>query len=499
MTQKKARRQARKQARSRQAQHRRRRAPISNADELRVLQRWLLPNNGIFASLRFHGNTGWLPSSLVWLALCWSWSESKNVTDAFTQAAEWCELMGGNAALTTYQGFMGAVVQWTDKFLSVLWPLIHQRMRDVAGNLYMVHGWVPIAFDGSRSTAPRTESNEEAFCAANYGNGTTAKYRKKKSKGMRRTKNEKSKAQPQEPQAWITMLWHMSLRLPWMWKLGPSNSSERGHVMDMLREKIFSIETLFCGDAGFVGYPLWARIAGLDMHFLVRVGANVKLLIERKDCIIKRRKGYVLCWPLTAQQAKLPPLRLRLVQVRIGRQRMWMLTNVLKRSRLTPKMMVNFYKMRWGIEVEFRGLKQTLDRSKLRCKNAQRLLAELNWSIMAMAVAEIFALKEQIAPAASKSSVKNLPPDPKKRSLANTIRALRHCLTHLQDIPELGENLRSKLRGAVTDSYVRKSSKRARYHPPNPDKKKLGDPEIRKLTLKEQENLDAITSTKSVA
>ena len=203
MTQKKARRQARKQARSRQAQHRRRRAPISNADELRVLQRWLLPNNGIFASLRFHGNTGWLPSSLVWLALCWSWSESKNVTDAFTQAAEWCGLMDGNAALTTYQGFMGAVVQWTDKFLSVLWPLIHQRMRDVAGNLYMVHGWVPIAFDGSRSTAPRTESNEEAFCAPNYGNGTTAKYRKKKSKGMRRTKNEKSKAQPLRRQLFL--------------------------------------------------------------------------------------------------------------------------------------------------------------------------------------------------------------------------------------------------------------------------------------------------------
>src|SRR5579864_6020057 len=103
MARKKARRQARKQARSRQAQGRRRRAPYSNADQLRELQRWLLPNNGIFTNLTFHGNTGWLPSGLVWLALCWSWSESKCVTDAFTQAAEWCGLLGGNAALTTYQ------------------------------------------------------------------------------------------------------------------------------------------------------------------------------------------------------------------------------------------------------------------------------------------------------------------------------------------------------------------------------------------------------------
>jgi hypothetical protein len=499
MARKKARRQARKQARSRQAQYRRRRAPFSNADQFRELQRWLLPNNGIFANLRFHGNISWLPSSLVWLALCWSWSECRYVTDAFTQAVEWCGLMAGNAALTTYQGFMGALVQWTDPLLSVLWPLLHQRMQEVAGALWTIGGWVPIAFDGSRSSAPRTESNEQAFCAPNYGHGTTAKYRKKKSKGMRRRKNERSKPQPQEPQAWITMLWQMSLRLPWMWKLGPSNSSERAHVMDMLRGGIFPINTLFCGDAGFVGYPLWAQIAGQGMHFLVRVGANVSLLTERTDCLIQRRKGYVLCWPLTAQRAKLPPLRLRLVRVRIGRQWMWMLTNVMQASRLTPKMIVNFYKMRWGIEVEFRGLKQTLDRTKLRCRNGQRLLAELNWSIMAMVVAELFALKEQLAPTASKSAVKNLPPDPKKRSLANTMRALRHCITHLKDIPELGKDLRTQLRCAVTDSYVRKSSKRARYRPPNPDKKPLGDPEIRKLTLQEQKKLEAITSTKSAA
>src|ERR1700756_3965489 len=125
------RKKARKRARSKQTQQRRRRVP-SNADQLRELQRWLLPNDGIFAVLRFHGNTTWLASSLVWLALCWSWSESKNVTDAFTQAVEWCGLLE-NAALTTYQGFMGALVQWTDRLLSVLWPLLHQRMQEVAG------------------------------------------------------------------------------------------------------------------------------------------------------------------------------------------------------------------------------------------------------------------------------------------------------------------------------------------------------------------------------
>lgn len=472
-------------------------AKLSHGDQFLKLQQWLLPDDGIFANLKRHGNTGWVPSHLVWLALCWSWSECKYLTDAFIQAEEWCGIIIGKTPLTTYQGFMGALVRWTDQLLPQLWSVLHKLMQEISGKVWSVGGWVPIAFDGSRSTAPRTESNEQALCAPNYGNGMTAKYRKKKSKGMRRKKNEKNKAQPQEPQAWITLLWHMRLRLPWMWKVGPSNASERAHVIEMLGEGEFPKNTLFCGDAGFVGYPLWAQIAGRGLSFLVRVGANVTLLTERTDCIIRRQGNLVLCWPLTAQEEKLPPLRLRLVRVKIGRQWMWMLTNVLQHARLTSEQITELYRMRWGIEIEFRGLKQTLDRKKLRCRNSQRLLAELNWSLMAMAIGELLALKEQLA--ASKSSTRTPPPDPNKRSLANTIRALRYCLLHLKEIPKPGADLRSRLRRAVTDSYVRTSSKRARYCPTNPDKKPLGDPTIRKLSASEKKKLQTLTRMKCAA
>ena len=74
-----------------------------------------------------------------------------------------------------------------------------------------------------------------------------------------------------------------------------------------------------------------------------------------------------------------------------------------------------------GIELEFRGLKQTLNRAKLRCRNDRRLLAELHWSLMAMAVAELFALKEQLATARGRQGSTA---EPTKRSLANTMRAL---------------------------------------------------------------------------
>lgn len=459
----------------------------SNATDLKKLKKWFLPTNGIFAGLKQHGNTRWSPVDLVWLALCWAWGESQNTTDAFDDASTQCRRLGV-VPLTTYQGFMNALVTWTVRLMLALQSVLHQRMQQIGGAHWQVGGWVPIAFDGSRSSTPSTKSNEKAFCAPNYGKGKTAKYRRKKTKGMRRTKNEKHKPQAQAPQAWITLLWHMGLRLPWTWRLGPSNSSERAHVTEMIADEKFPENTLFCGDAGFIGRPLWEHIASRGFHFLVRVGANVSLLTESEDVQIK--DGEVLCWPNEVVKKGGPPLRLRLVKVKVGPTWMWMLTNVLDRSKLTEAQIVDFYKARWGIEVEFRGLKQTLDCGKLRCRNEQRVLAELNWSIMAMAVAELFALKEQLQPDPRASEAP--PPDPKKRSLANAVRALRTCLKNLADVPAPGEDLRTKLEEARTDGYTRTSSKRSRRKRKNPDKKPLGNPSVRPLTPQHKKRINEL-------
>ena len=472
--------------------------PTSNKQNLQALREWFIPDGSIFSQIRLHGNSKWLPVGLVWLALCWAWCDARNVTDAFEQAVTACQKMFGSAALSTYQGFMGALVTWTPGFLPLLRGVLQRRMETIGGKFWRIDGWVLIAFDGSRSTAPRTRSNEAALCAANYGQGKTAKYRKKKSKGMRRKKNEKNKAQPQEPQAWITMLWHMGLRLPWCWRLGPSNASERQHVMDMVDSESFPKNTLFCGDAGFVGYPLWSFLMTHGYDFLVRVGANVSLLRTQADCVFKKaNRGFlVYCWPKTMMRAGQPALQLRLTQTHLGKTKVWMLTSVLCARRLTTKAMVRFYKMRWGIEVEFRGLKQTLDRAKLRCRNDRRLLVELDWSILAMAVAELFALKEQLAKRPAKSDASAGTGDPAKRSLAKTMRALRGCLRNLNESP--AKDLASQLKEAVTDNYDRRATKHARYRPPNPDKKPLGDPKLRRLTAQENQKLTRVGARKTV-
>ena len=66
-------------------------------------------------------------------------------------------------------------------------------MKEIGGEHWETAGWVVIAFDGSRDATPRTKANEAAFCAPNHGKGKTAKFRKKKTKDMRRTNNEKNK------------------------------------------------------------------------------------------------------------------------------------------------------------------------------------------------------------------------------------------------------------------------------------------------------------------
>jgi hypothetical protein len=133
---------------------------------------WLLPEERIFSKMRLHGNTKWLPKHLVCLDLVWAWAETKHLTDGYVEAVECCSRLWGNVMLSTYQGFMGALTRWTATLMEILWFVLQERMEEIGGRFWRIHGWIPIAFDGSRSTAPRMSANQRAFCAKNYGKGS---------------------------------------------------------------------------------------------------------------------------------------------------------------------------------------------------------------------------------------------------------------------------------------------------------------------------------------
>lgn len=477
-----------RQSKQRQRRRRRECGSLKNLTALMELVKWCVLVRELFTEDAFHGNIKWRPEELATQAIIWSWQETKNVTDAFSQSVETCRELGMTNMAHNYPSFMNGLHRYADIFTLRLRQHYQTLAEEVSGSYFHTGDWVPIGFDGSRSTAPRTVANERAFCAPNYGRGTTAKYRKKKSKGMRRKRNQKNPHHPQTPQVWITMMWHMGLRLPWTWRLGPSNSSERDDVQKMLAEEEFPENTLFCGDAGFVGYPLWNAITAIpNANFLVRVGANVSLLTQQAD-LVKKGDGIVLCWPKGKMTSGDPPLRLRLVNVKVGKRTMWMLTSVCDRTRLSKKQIAAFYKMRWGIEVEFRGLKQTLDKHMLRSRNSDRLMVELDWSIRGMAYAELIATREQLA-ATKAASKRKKDYNPRDRSLANTIRVLRNSMRRLHKNCDPEEALFYQLSQATVQRYSNRTDKKARYRPKNPDKKPLGDPYVRKMTAHERKRL----------
>jgi len=438
----------------------------SNEDDFRRALDWIL-KCGIFKDLSFHGNTKWQPVQLVALALLWVWSSKASLTDAFTDGHRWSTKLFGRVALTTYQGLVGALVTWTPTLIPLLWDRIHRLMEQTGGEHWRIGKWVAIAIDGSRDDTPRTQANEVRFCAKNFGKGKTAKYRKKKSKGMRRKRNRKSPPHPVKPQVWITLLWHMGLRLPWSWKLGPSDSSERLHLIQILTERLFPENTLFCGDAGFVGYDFWKAIIEGGHDFLMRVGGNVRLLKDLGH--IRQRKDLVYCWPNQAMLKKQPPLVLRLLKFRNGRKFIYLVTTVLDERSLSGRVAEELYRQRWGIEVQFRSLKQTFGRCKLRSRNPDRALVEMEWSLLGLTVIQLWAITEQRRAGLL----------PEQLSVAQAIRAVRQCLDGLGEQPTPGNSLRALLKQATLDDYVRSSNKEARYKPKTRDKPSAGKPIVK--------------------
>ena len=452
---------------------------FKHGELLRQAMSWVV-TDGIFTNLKLHGNTGWRPKALVMLAVLWVWSDKNTLTKAFLHARHLTVSMFGEVAVTTYQGLTGALKTWTEKLLPLIQQRMHRLMEDVGGDHWRIGKWLPLAVDGSRADTPRTKSNEKAFSAQNYGQGQKAKSRRK---WKNKKKRSKKLSAPVKPQIWLTLLWHMGLKMPWTWKTGPSTSSERHHLMDLLKDGIFPENTLFCGDAGFVGYELWSSILDAGHHFLVRVGANVKLLTDL-ECV-RNRDGIVCLWPNAAARRKQPPLVLRLIEVQNERGRMFLVTSVLSRRDLSNAQAIKLYTLRWGIELQFRSFKQTFGRGRLRSRTAECSLMEIDWSLVGLWMIQLFAVKEQIQV--------ERPPDGSSVSLSLTI--IQNAMQMWNEDADSRHALSIQLSNAVKDNYERHSRKESRYHPDKKDKPSATRPKIVKAKTKQKQAYKTLMQT----
>jgi len=451
----------------------------TQSDLLRRSIDWVL-NEKMFADLPRHGNTKWTPKFLVALAVLSAWSEGHRLTDAFDKAKQLSQNLFGQVAIQTFQGIMRALVTWTAQLLPLVWLRLQTLMQQVGGKHYRIGLWLPLAVDGSRFTTPRTKSNEQAFSAKSFGKGKKAKSRRKWKNKKRRTKKL---GEAVKPQIWLTLVWHMGLKLPWCWKTGPSTSSERHHLMELLQTQEFPAlsmvctqNTLFCCDAGFVGYELWKSMLDAGHSFLIRVGANVHLLKNLGHA--RSGKGIVCFWPNAAARRCQAPIVLRLIEISSEQGTMYLVTNVLSQRKLSTAALGRLYPLRWGVELQFRAVKQTFGRSKLRSRNSEHALAELDWSLVALTMVQLFAVREQI----------KLEQPPEQTSVSEALRTIRWAMDNWNQPARGKDKLTSRLQTAQKDSYQRFSSKASRYRPGVKNKPSATKPIIKQATQKQKQD-----------
>lgn len=388
-----------------------------NHQDLHLALVWLM-KLADFSEVCFRKDCRWTTLGLVMSAILWAWSGATTLGCRFEQAKKIGRRMLGKKQVpdSSYQAFMKLLQTWTAKLLSSLSQAFQTRMASVFANRWKIGDFVALAVDGSRFELPRTKSNEEYFATPARKKKANNKTKKKLARANRRQQSAKSRAKKaNNPQMWVTTVWQLCIGLPWSWRLGPSNSSERDHLLEMLSE-LRDFTALLVADAGFFGYALWSQIILSKHHFIIRVGSNVNLL--KNLGYAKEQNGRVYCWPDHAAKKSQPPLILRLIVIHNGKHPVYLVTSVLDKKELSDRDAITAYRLRWGIEVYYRHVKQTFDRTKLRSHSPENALSEANWSLLglwAMTIHAQYLLQSQGG-------------DPQRLSVASMLRAYRGAM-----------------------------------------------------------------------
>jgi hypothetical protein len=415
-----------------------------------------------WSGIEFRSDCRWTPQALVSAALLWAWSDEQTLGERFRTVRKIAmRLAGGQQQLaTSYQAFTKVLRRWTDELALLLQTALQGRMQQTLPQHWRVAGFILFGVDGSRIELPRTRSHEQAYSST----------RKKQRRAKRRRRKRLAAGHARKansPQLWLTAMWHAGSGLPWDWRIGPADSSERAHLQQMLSG--LPAGALVAADAGFVGYEGLRLIRSGGRELLLRVGSNVRLL--KKLGWVRERRGTVYLWPDQAARQGQPPLVLRLVVAHNGKHPVYLLTSVRSQRQLSDRQVAELYARRWGIELFYRHLKQTFQRRKLLSTSAANARVEVQWSLVGLWAMALYALVE-----ATKHRV-----PPQRLSFAKLLLAFRRTLRDYLHPTERGERLCERLRQAIIDPYLRKN-KTSRNYPRKKQERLPGPPYILKAS-----------------
>jgi hypothetical protein len=388
------------------------------------------------------GRLRWTDRLLALCAILIAWSSAPTLADRF-DAARRCLLRwhpGRRRPGASHAGFAAALRRRSGRLLRWVGACYRTHVRRLAerDGRWRVAGWLAFGADATKHDAPMTAANEAALGTASKGGSW--------------------------PQLLLTTVFHLGTGLPWAFLRGRARSSERRHLLGLLRA--LPPEALVVADAGFTGYDFWQQVVRSGRSFLVRVGGNVRL-IEGVARLARKADGVVWVWPARPRERRSPPLALRLVALTDGRNRtMYLLTDVLDPARLGDAAAAELYGLRWGVEVLFRSLKQTLGRRKLLSGAPRNARVELSWAFVGLWTLAL--VKAERCPA--------LPPG---QGVAAVLRVLRRAADGAE------RDVLGALRRLRPDGCARRGPKRARHWPHKKRARPPGKPKARNVTEEE--------------
>lgn len=381
-----------------------------------------------------HASGGWSPPAMTLAALLMSWDAAPTLAQRFESVLAVLDRAMPRRRRTgrTYQGLVKALARHGDTLMTVLTLRLRERTAAVAGPRWRVGRFVPIGVDGSKFDAPRTVANEALGTAGKDKCG---------------------------PQMVLLLLVHLGAMLPWAWKIGAARDSERALLrgsMDLLPDS-----TLLVADAGFVGFELLCELRRRGVRFLIRVGRGVRLL---RELGYYRREGMhtVYLWPDAKHDRE--PLVLRLI--RVGS--IFLITDVTDPRALSKHAASELYRRRWGLEVAFRSLKQTLEHRKVRSGTPTHARSELNWAVAGLCTLAL--LGSQTLARARRSGDR-----PSIAAALATVRQAMHAAPSAR-------SLHRRLCACVIDDARRRSSKHAYRWPHKKNPAPPGEPTLTNAT-----------------
>ncbi len=431
-----------------------------------------------FRQVKARRGSKWTARMLVTVALFWAWSGGTGLKERFQQAAKlagkilrWLPDPG-----QTYQGFIKQLQKWHVKLQIACASELRVLMKHDLFGQWEIAGFVVIAGDGSRVELPRTQSNEAGYSPKRKKKGkknqrkTGKKRNRRGGKGGKQTrKQQRQSAQSiakkaNSPQMWLTLFWHVGTGLPWDWRSGPSDSSERGHLQEMLAG--LPENTLIAADAGFVGYEFWRSVMEAGHHFVIRAGANVRLL--KKLGYVREYDQTIYLWPDAAAKKEWPPLVLR----RVGSR--WKTADVpgdqhdeqgaferstdrrdLQSALGRGSVLQNFQANLWA--------SQASQPCGGECSVGNRLVVGGVVECVSVAQRELVQTGH----------------DPCQLSPVAAIKAIQQVMYHYRNRPEHpAETLWAMLRCALRDDYQRTSLKTARNYPRKKKRERIGVPKV---------------------